>query len=271
MTDWRARREERPLPHAELKNPGGRVLALVAPPTSHIREDYGVLLRPCADGRGTTTRSVVDFAGPVADDLIRLFADPADGGGLRRLGHDAERLVVRQKDVFDNAMLVGQLTRRERLLRFAAVTGDRRYERTGARVPTMLCRCGRRRTRPVVYTSRNVLSDLIDPAHSKSPDRSSRDDPWKPQHLATRCRTGFSRNFSAADRNWARARPPAARRARSTPPVCPRRDVCEDYTCRRPVTATCAPRPSNRRRARRPSASRYVDVSAGERLPRRVG
>ena len=64
---------------------------------------------------------------------MRLFADP-DDGGFFTTGHDAERLVVRQKDVFDNATPSANSLAANGLLRFAALTGDRRYEEPAVRV-----------------------------------------------------------------------------------------------------------------------------------------
>ena len=83
--------------------------------------------------------SWLDFARPVADDLIRLFADEADGGFFTT-GHDAERLVVRQKDVFDNATPSANSLAANALLRFSALTGEARYEEPAVNVLTMLGR-----------------------------------------------------------------------------------------------------------------------------------
>jgi uncharacterized protein YyaL (SSP411 family) len=63
----------------------------------------------------------------VADALLRLFADP-DDGGFFTTGSDAEALIVRAKDPFDHATPSGASLAAVGLLRLAAATGDRRSE-----------------------------------------------------------------------------------------------------------------------------------------------
>jgi uncharacterized protein YyaL (SSP411 family) len=66
-----------------------------------------------------------------ADALLDLFWDEADGG-VFTTGHDAERLVARQKDLLDNATPSATSLAANGLLRLAALTGADRYrERAG--------------------------------------------------------------------------------------------------------------------------------------------
>jgi uncharacterized protein YyaL (SSP411 family) len=66
----------------------------------------------------------------LCDRLIRLFHDP-EGGGFFQYGSDAEELVVRPKDLFDNAVPSGNSAAAEALLRMGRFTGDASYERIG--------------------------------------------------------------------------------------------------------------------------------------------
>ena len=67
-----------------------------------------------------------------ADALIELFADP-HGPGFFTVGHDAEQLIVRQKDLFDGATPSANAVATTALLRLGALTGEGAYaERASA-------------------------------------------------------------------------------------------------------------------------------------------
>jgi uncharacterized protein YyaL (SSP411 family) len=68
----------------------------------------------------------IDEARATADALLDLFWDD-ETGGLFTTGHDAERLVARQKDAMDNATPSANSLAALALLRLAALTGVDRY------------------------------------------------------------------------------------------------------------------------------------------------
>jgi uncharacterized protein YyaL (SSP411 family) len=68
-----------------------------------------------------------------ADALLELFED-RHGGGLFTTGHDAEALVARQKDLFDNATPSANSAGALALARLAALTGEARYAEAADRM-----------------------------------------------------------------------------------------------------------------------------------------
>ena len=68
----------------------------------------------------------IDEARAAADALLDLFWDDA-GGGLFTTGHDAEQMLVRQKEYYDGATPSANGVAALALLRLGALTGDERY------------------------------------------------------------------------------------------------------------------------------------------------
>jgi uncharacterized protein len=121
----------------------------------HLRDDRGRLLRSWRNGRagrpgfaddhGLLVSAFLTLYGStgevgwferavaIADDLLRLFNDE-DRGGFFQTGNDAEALVVRPKELYDNAVPSGNAAAAEAMLLLSLYTGDARYERaaTGA-------------------------------------------------------------------------------------------------------------------------------------------
>jgi uncharacterized protein YyaL (SSP411 family) len=91
-------------------------------------EDYAALL-----GALVTLAEVDDVAwlapaGEIAADLVDLFGDP---GGFYTTGNDAEALITRPRDVFDNATPSANSLAANALLRLAALTGESRWQEAG--------------------------------------------------------------------------------------------------------------------------------------------
>ena len=91
-------------------------------------DDHGLLAAACLDLYETTFNvRWFEEARSLADAILRLFADKA--GGFFQIGEDAERLVIRPKDLFDTAVPSGSSAAADVLLRLALLTGEARYER----------------------------------------------------------------------------------------------------------------------------------------------
>ncbi len=79
----------------------------------------------------------IEAARTVADAMLDLFAD-ADEGGLFTIGHDAEQLIVRQKEYYDGATPSANGVASVALLRLGALTGERRYTEAAEGILTWL-------------------------------------------------------------------------------------------------------------------------------------
>jgi uncharacterized protein YyaL (SSP411 family) len=66
----------------------------------------------------------------LAGELVRLFHDP-ERGGFFQTGSDVDPLVIRPKELYDNAVPSGNSAAADVLLRLALLTGDRELERIG--------------------------------------------------------------------------------------------------------------------------------------------
>jgi uncharacterized protein YyaL (SSP411 family) len=138
--DWRAAaRANGRFLLMRLRRDDGRLLRSWRAPYLAYAEDYAALLEALCSLAEHDHVSWLDFARPVADDLLRLFHDD-DGGGFFTIGHDAEQLIVRQKDVFDNATPSANSLAANGLLRLAALTGNEKYAEPAVRVIGMLGR-----------------------------------------------------------------------------------------------------------------------------------
>jgi uncharacterized protein len=90
-------------------------------------EDYAALLEALVTMAEVDDVAWLAEARTIADELLRLFGD-AEGGGVFTTGTDAEALIVRPKDFFDNAVPSENSLACQGLLRLAALTGEGHYE-----------------------------------------------------------------------------------------------------------------------------------------------
>jgi len=116
----------------ELRDSAGRLLRSWRDGRSGrpgYADDYALLASACLTLYETTfDLELFREARTLADDLLRLFRDP-DNGGFFQTASDAEELVVRPKDLFDNAVPSGNSAAAEVLQRLAHLTGEPEYAR----------------------------------------------------------------------------------------------------------------------------------------------
>jgi uncharacterized protein YyaL (SSP411 family) len=120
---------------ANLRRPDGRLLRSWRAGVGRVPAfaDDHALLAAALLTLYETTADVAWFeaARALGDRLIELFADP-DRGGFFQTGSDAETLVVRAKDLYDNAVPSGNSAAAESLLRLSRFTGESSYEDAAA-------------------------------------------------------------------------------------------------------------------------------------------
>jgi hypothetical protein len=105
---------------------GGRHLAYAS--------DYAWLIDCFTRLAELTGRAVwTDRAVAAADGLLTLFHDD-EGGGFFTTGHDAEKLIVRTKDVFDGATPSANAVAAAALSRLGALTGIERFSQSAREV-----------------------------------------------------------------------------------------------------------------------------------------
>jgi uncharacterized protein len=90
-------------------------------------DDYACMAEACLTLYETTFEPRwLREATSLADELLGLFSDP--DGGFYQTGADAEPLVVRPRELFDNAVPAGSSVAAEVLLRLGRLLGNERYE-----------------------------------------------------------------------------------------------------------------------------------------------
>jgi uncharacterized protein YyaL (SSP411 family) len=119
---------------ANLRDPSGRLLRSWRDGRAGrpgYADDHALMAEACLTLYETTFQlRWFEAARALADDLLRLFWD-AERGGFFQTGSDAERLVIRPKELFDNAVPSGNSAAADVLQRLALLTGEQEYERAG--------------------------------------------------------------------------------------------------------------------------------------------
>ncbi|HEY2995111.1 MAG TPA: thioredoxin domain-containing protein [Methylomirabilota bacterium] len=113
----------------------GRLLRTWKAGRAHLKgylEDYAMVAAALVDVyEATFERRWLDASRALADDLLRLFWDDA-ADGFYDTGHDHERLILRPRNLFDNAVPSGSSVAIETLLRLAELTGESAFESRAA-------------------------------------------------------------------------------------------------------------------------------------------
>jgi uncharacterized protein len=233
--DWmEAARQNAHFLLSELRGGDGRLLrSWQRGKARHLgyAEDYAALL-----GALLTLAEVDDVAWltparEVAAGLVDLFYDE---GGFYTTGHDAESLIARPRDVFDNATPSANSLAAGALLRLAALTGEERWETAGVGALRAVGRIMgehpsafaellgglERHISPPVEVA--VVGDPTDPATAALTDEVHRRFLPTTVSVAAPPGTGGELTPLLADRPLVEGRPTAY--------------VCEHFACRQPVT-----------------------------------
>ena len=116
---------------AHLRDPSGRLLrswrhGVAGRPG--FADDHALMAAACLTLFETTCEAVwFDRATELAGELRRLFPD-REAGGFFQTGADADALLVRPKELYDNATPSGNSVAADLLLRLSAFTGDATFE-----------------------------------------------------------------------------------------------------------------------------------------------
>jgi uncharacterized protein YyaL (SSP411 family) len=200
-------------------------------------DDHAIMASACLTLYETTFElRWFEEAVALAGDLLRLFRDE-ERGGFFQTGSDAEALVVRPKELYDNATPSGNSVAADVLLRLALLTGDGEYE-TAALSALRLVRDAMAGA-PTGFGQALCALDLsIGPSH----EIAIIGDPSAPETrslVAEVTRTTYRPNVVMA------VAAPGDRRATEAVPLLRDRDarngvatayVCERFTCKLPVT-----------------------------------
>jgi uncharacterized protein YyaL (SSP411 family) len=220
----------------ELSRSDGRLLRSWRAPYLAYAEDYGALLEALCTMAELDHATWLDYARPVADDLLALFADP-DEGGFFTTGRDAERLIVRQKDVFDNATPSANSLAANGLLRLAALTGEHRYELHATRVLSMLGRVMSAHPTAFAYALAAAERSITPPLEIAVLGR--RNDA-RTQALVQEVTHRFVPNAVLLAAEPGHEPDVPLLRDRALVSDVPTAYVCENYACRQPVTSPAA-------------------------------
>jgi uncharacterized protein YyaL (SSP411 family) len=181
-----------------------------------------------------------DAARETADLMIELFGDP-EHGGFFTTAHDHEQLIARRKDVDDHPIPSGNSSAAYGLLRLAALTGEREYERHAVGVFRLLHRAASRHPHGLAHLLRAMdfhfapVKEVALVSPELGDGRAADGAAEAVAGLAAVVRSGFRPYLVLAGGAEGSERPELMRE-RSAVDGRPAAYVCESFTCQRPVT-----------------------------------
>ncbi len=221
---------------AEMRSADGRLLRSWKDGEARLGaylEDYAYLVEALLTlYEATFEVRWFDAARQTAEAMIELFADP-EHGGFFTTARDHERLIARRKDVDDHPIPSGNSSAAYGLLRLAALTGEREYERHAVGVFRLLHRAAGQHPHALAHLLRAMDFHfasvkevaLVEPAAGEGLGA-----------LEAVVRSGFRPYLVLAGGPEGTERPELMRE-RSAVEGAPAAYVCEHFTCQRPVTA----------------------------------
>jgi len=215
---------------AELRDDAGRLLRSWRAPYLAYAEDYACLLEALCTLAELDDVSWLEEATRVADELLRLFFDD-EGGGFFTTGSDAEQLVVRLKDIFDDATPSANSMAANGLLRLAALTGETRYVEPALTVLRMIAPAAASHPNGFAHllgAIERFVSSPLEIAIVGNPD-DDRTNALRHEVAGRLLPAAVTLTGSSNDRSPLLA----GREARDGVPTA---YVCEHYACRQPVT-----------------------------------
>jgi uncharacterized protein YyaL (SSP411 family) len=175
-----------------------------------------------------------DAARETADQMLDLYLDP-DRGGFFTTSRDHEQLIARRKDVDDHPIPSGNSAAAYGLLRLAALTGEREYERHAVGVLRLLHRAAVRHPHALAHLLQAMdfhLSPVREVALVAPPNGVPAESLGD---LAGVVRATFRPHLVLAGGEEGTERPELMRERHAVEGK-PAAYVCENFACRAPVT-----------------------------------